>query len=436
MNKIKDEYLELKEILKGNVKSSDIAKEKGTSRQNVNLKLHIFINKIKEDKEYIEIFSKIKDDKNKKIVELKLDFTNVIYLDVFLYENRKHIYKIKDKIYYSTLNIKELNKMLNTSTNLKETLELNNIKVDDTFIENYILTNPFFKAINGINYHLRQHNKPVEKKPFIKKMVDLGYKEQTINNIISLSKNNNGRILNLGSHICDTEIFFNEYIDINLANKIVLSAGAICEKEQICSTDVKWLREKIEKNYKDINLDKYNNYELKAILCKEENLFKKGVRFNISYISNNCRFAPENISQLIEKILSKYTLPISLTFLSKKIKENGKNFSLATLSSLVLSTNDNFIKIENAGWILKENKEYAEKFLKKVVKLGREKLFNILNQEFKVGSLKDLAGKLNLDYQTVYLAYKGTKSLEKFITKLNEKGFKMRFNENEFLIKK
>lgn len=137
---------------------------------------------------------------------------------------------------------------------------------------------------------------------------------------------------------------FESYIDEEYKNKLILAAIAVCEKNDVCSTDIKWIVNQIKINYPEIDTNKYTLLELKAIIYVTKSSFNRA-KLNVVYLDKQYyQFAPNTATELVENILENYKLPVCVTFLGRKIKEKGKIYSQTTLTSVVMPSNPNFTK--------------------------------------------------------------------------------------------
>lgn len=438
--KIRENYETFKDILQQKKNIPQFAKETGTTKQNINFKVKTFVTEVAESSEYKNMFSFTEG--SNKIVRFDHIVTDEILKDVFCFINKKNIFNLNKKLFYSTIDVNTVNNLVKeTITDLRKVdiakaLKANNITADEEFIEDYgkdtHITDFKIRPLSIVEDILKENNGPMSKEELIQKVTSLGVKEKTVINIIRNVSNNEDKVIILGDTVCDRDVFFDNYIDAQIAHKFVTAAVAVCEKNKVCATDIKWIKTNVETTYPDIDISQYSHYELKAILCNEAQLFDKGVKFNLTYLGNKCQFTPSNVTELVEKVLEEYQLPISLKFILNKLEEHGKSFSITTLSSHILPLNDNFEKIRNAGWVLTKNADYAKNLLKDIETLGIENIINQLKKEFKVVTLKDLATKMNMSLSSVLDAYYKTSTLETFITKLNEAGYKISIKNGNF----
>lgn len=430
MNTDLNNYKDFSDILNKKITISQWGKNKHTTKQNAHIQFTKFLNEVSSKNDYAKTSENILENKN-KIIDINNKFKNKVHLEVFCYINKKNIIEFEDSIFYSPIEKKTLNIII------KETLlDMNTIDIEKAFLANNLECTLNFlhlyekysligelkmKPLDFIEKELKNYKKPMSKELLLDIATNHGIKEKTVKNIILNAHNSNDKILNFGEMVCDKDIFFNEYLDIEFANKFVLAAIAVCEKNDICSTDMKWIKNAITNNFSDLDMEKYNLYELKAILCNEPQ-FKKEVKLNLSYTDKNCQFSPTNITEFVEKILSEYTLPISFGHLLERINEYGKSFSKTTMASTILPGNERFVKM-GSGWILEDNKEEAQILIDKISVLGAEEFFEHLKEQFKVVTLKDLSNKIQLPLGSIMdCKYKST-SLESFITKLNDNGW-------------
>lgn len=439
----KNLYEMYEDIIKNKISIPEFAKKNDTTKQNINVKVKNFLTSIVESEKYKKAFS-IDNEKNIiKKVHNNLPEEDGYLFDIFKYINKKNIFILKDMVFYSSIDTNTLNTLLrDTLTDLKrmdirKALLANNIEADNEFIEIYAQNIDLkVRPLDILEGLLKEHNKPMIKEDLIQAAASLGVKEKTAINIIRNVSNNEDKIIILGDTVCDREVFFNTYIDAKIAHEFLIAAVAVCDKNMICATDIKWIKTNVESAYPNIDISKYTYYELKAILCNDPELFEKGVKFNVKYLSNQCQFVPNNTTELVEKVLNDYKLPVTFSFISMKLKEHGKSFSNTTLTSHILPSVDKFEKIRNAGWVLKENAEYANKLIEEAESIEITEIINQLKKQFAVVTLKDLATKTGLNLSTLSDAYYKTIPLETFITKLNEFGYQITIKNGIFKIVK
>ena len=123
----------------------------------------------------------------------------------------------------------------------------NNIEADNEFIEIYAQNIDLkVRPLDILEGLLKEHNKPMIKEDLIQAAASLGVKEKTAINIIRNVSNNEDKIIILGDTVCDREVFFNTYIDAKIAHEFLIAAVAVCDKNMICATDIKWIKTNVE----------------------------------------------------------------------------------------------------------------------------------------------------------------------------------------------
>lgn len=422
-----EEILKYRDILTGEKSIAQWATERKTTRQNIHALLVKALSNALEENKYAEIVNKIKEFSN-SVVKINNFTTDADFILIFRYANKKNIFIFGDNYFYCSIEKDSLNKLIKETlqdmheVNVKKALEASNITSDDDFIyfyeKNSIIDDLKIRPLDFIEKELSSYDKPIDKEELIERAVSFGFKRETIKNIIRLTTNNKDTIVALGDMVCEKDVFFNKYIDMGFANQFTLATVAICEQNNICSTDIKWIKASIEKKYPEINTSRYSLYELKAILCNEPQ-FKKDVKFNIIYLDKQCQFQPNNMGELVERILEDYTLPISFGFLYEQINKLGKDFSRATLASTVLPNSEKVCRV-GGGWILNEHKTSAEEFNERVKELNAVNICTQLKKDFKVVTLSDLAKKLDIPLYLIMDFNYGSASIEHFMLRLVE----------------
>lgn len=415
-------------------------------RQTASLQVQTFIQEAIEDNEYKVFSESILNSREGNFIIRIDDKAGEDILLIFKYVNKKHIYDFDGLVFYSSIEKEVLNQVLQDTIigmhkiDIKNLLEVNNIFAEDEFVEVYE-KNSIWKdlkllPLDIIEAELVRYGKPMDKEELYSKTNEMGLKKTTVKNIIELTTNNKDKIVNLGNMVCDKDIFFKSYIDQDIANTFVLAAVAICEKNNICTTDVKWLSNKIVEEYPNIDIKRYNLHELKVILCNEEQ-FKKDVKFNVIYQDKLCQFSPSNINELLKDILKDFKLPVTFSFIVEKINERGKSFSKATLASLILPRDKDLMKLHN-GWILKENEDYTKKLFKKIndLNLDNKALLEKLKKDYKVITLFDLAARMGVPLSLISDFYYGSTGIDFFIVRLNELNFKIQVDDTGLKLKK
>lgn len=436
------------EIIKNKITLSRWAEKNNSTKQNISVILKKLLNEYTKNSEYIKFQSQIEIDKIKnEILRIDQISENKFLIDVFSYINKSNIFRFNDKIFYSVKVKKieidsEIKKFKNKKDvdNLSEILLNLGIKTNKEFIELYLKSFKKSKSSKTISLDiaveiLKNINKPISKIDFIKKALIKGIGEKTAINIIKNHSNSGDIIVNLGETICLRDIFFNKYLDREYASRFKYAAIDVCKKSNISTTDIKWIKNSIEKYFLKLDTSKYSLFELKAILCNEPQ-FKTGVKYNIDFIDISTGYMPLNINEYVENILEEYEMPISLTFLMQKLEEKGKNFSRTTLASHTLPNSEIFEKIDRAGWILKRNEEKVKAVIKKVEDMGLEIFFEQLKKDYEALNLKELAEKMGLRLSTVYETYCGKANVAFFFTRLTENSYKISILEDKLNIKK
>lgn len=435
-----------KPILNGSKNVAEWGRENGQTRQYAHQQVQIFLDAAKESKEYKDLVLLTTNEDGKNFIK-KLECKSPEWLLIFKYINKKNIFDFgENDVFYSSISKDDLNEILRDtlsdmySINIKQGLEANNIDSDEDFIYHYeknsLLTDLKLKPLDMIESELVKYGKPMEKTELFDIASKMGIKKSTVTNILGQTTNHKDKIVNLGTMVCDRDVFFNKYIDVEVANKFILASVAICEQNDICTTDIKWLKNKIQTAYPDINVDAYNLHELKAILCSESQ-FKRDVKFNVIYLDKQCQFAPSNINELVEKILEEYELPVSFGFLVEKINDNGKDFGKATLASHILPNDPNVSKI-NQGWVLTKKIENVEKFYSdaKALNIDAKKIVEQLKTQFKVVTFADLAKKMGVPLPFIQDYVYGSTNFEYFTMRLNEYKYKITISGNKLNISK
>lgn len=436
------------EIIKNKITISRWAEKNNSTKQNISVILKKLLNEYIKSSEYIKFQSQVEIDKIKKEI-LRIDeiSENKFLIEVFSYINKNNIFRFDDMIFYSfkvkkseiESEIKKF-KVKKEGVSLSEILLNLGIKTDKEFIELYLKSFKKSKSSKRISLDiaveiLKNINKPIRKIDFIKEVSLKGIEEKTALNIIKNHSNSEDIIVNLGDAICLRDIFFNKYLDREYASRFKYAAIDVCKKSDISTTDIKWIKNSIEKYFPKLDTSKYSLFELKAILCNEPQ-FKTGVKYNIHFINISTGYMPLNMNEYVESILDEYEMPISLTFLMRKLEEKGKNFSRTTLASHTLPNSEIFEKIDRAGWILKRNEKKVKSVIKKVEDMGLEIFFEQLKKDYKALNLKELAEKMGLRLSTVYETYYGKANVAFFLTRLTENSYKISILEGKLSIKK
>lgn len=433
-----------RDIFTRKIKIADFAKNNGYSRQYASILMHSAIDKYLESKVYKSFIDKLPKDSGNWIVRVDNLFIDKLMGEFFQYQYKKNIFVINEKIFYSNnIEVKDLNISLkeiradNKNISLEKALDSMNIKADEEFLDSYIDVSVVYKSkpLDVVVDILQSYKHPISKDELLIKTGSKGIKDSTVLNIIKNTTNNENMILNLGDNVCEKDIFFNAYIDEEYKNKFVIAAVAVCEKNDVCNTDIKWIKGKIEEMYPDINVNKYSPYELKTILNAEDQ-FKSGVKYNIQYLDKQCQFQPANTKELVIKILENYSLPVSYTYLLKMIHDEGRSVSGTTLNSQILSCNEEFLKIEDSGWILKGKEAKANKLFKVAMKAGAEKVINDLMKATNKTSYKDLCLELNLLISNIYTCLSGVLNIKSLITKIYENGYEVYVDGDTFKLRK
>jgi len=432
----------IKKILTGELSVTNYGKSLKITKQAAHQHLKAYITKIKDSDEYAKILDKIKDSDNKiKIQKIEQTEDNEEALLVFCYEHKKNIFREDNgNVFYSKITKDELNMTMKETISdmheldLEKAFEANNIVPCKDFLDYYKdrTIDIGIKPLEYIEKELVKYGKPMLKEKLIELCTSKGIREQTVLNILSRPGNNKDMLVNLGTHICETDVFRKNYIDEEYSNKFILAAIAVCEKNDVCSTDIRWIVEQIKLSYSDIDTNKYNYLELKALLCLEPQ-FKRGVKFNITYLDKQCQFAPVNIDELVEKILEKYDMPVSTSFLTKEINKAGKKFTQPTLGAKVLPKNENITKA-HGGWLLKKHLKKVDKFYKELAEhVDIENIVEDQKNKFKVITITDLAKKLKISLNSLLAFYYNRLDIENFLLQTYESGCKIEISGNQLV---
>ena len=434
MNKeINVEKLEyFREIIERKVNISEWALKHNMSKQNASGILTTFLSKVYESDSFKKLENSIIKNDGNYVAKVNTNKNNKDLVDIFSYKYRNNVFKINNKVFFSSIEKNTLNTIIRNTLgdmgvlDIEKALVSNNIVADEDFINYYNEKSVFsdFKIrplaiMEGI---LKEHGKPMSKEELLSLSTSYGIKYQTARNIIRNPTNNMNKIVNLGSTACDKDVFFESYTSEEYRSKLILAAIAVCEKNDICTTDIKWIVSQINLNYPDIDTNRYTLLELKAIICSEEQ-FQQGIKHNISYLDKQCQFAPENLTELLESILEEYVMPIGISYIVKKIEERGKICSQSTLSSITMPNNPIFTRIDRAGWFLTKYNDLVTKTFKEANELSKADFWNQIKKQLGVVTISDMAKKLDMNINTVYISYYKGESYEPFITKMNEHGW-------------
>ncbi len=434
MNKeINVEKLEyFREIIERKVNISEWALKHNMSKQNASGILTTFLSKVYESDSFKKLENSIIKNDGNYVAKVNTNKNNKDLVDIFSYKYRNNVFKINNKVFFSSIEKNTLNTIIRNTLgdmgvlDIEKALVSNNIVADEDFINYYNEKSVFsdFKIrplaiMEGI---LKEHGKPMSKEELLSLSTSYGIKYQTARNIIRNPTNNMNKIVNLGSTACDKDVFFESYTSEEYRSKLILAAIAVCEKNDICTTDIKWIVSQINLNYPDIDTNRYTLLELKAIICSEEQ-FQQGIKHNISYLDKQCQFAPENLTELLESILEEYIMPIGISYIVKKIEERGKICSQSTLSSITMPNNPIFTRIDRAGWFLTKYNDLVTKTFKEANELSKADFWNQIKKQLGVVTISDMAKKLDMNINTVYISYYKGESYEPFITKMNEHGW-------------
>ena len=432
----------IREILTGELSITNYGKSLKITKQAAHQHLKAYITKIKDSKEYMEILDKIKDsDEQIKIQKIEKTESNEEALLVFCYEHKKNIFTEDDgTIFYSKITKDELNTTMKETISdmyeldLEKAFEANNIVPGEDFLDYYRnrTIDIGIKPLEYIEKELVKYGKPMLKEKLIELCTSKGIKEQTVINILSRPGNNKDMLVNLGTHVCETDVFRKKYIDEKFSDKFILAAIAVCEKNDVCSTDIRWIVEQIKLAYSDIDMNKYNFLELKALLCLEPQ-FKRGAKFNITYLDKQCQFAPVNIDELVEKILEQYDMPVSTSFLRKEINKAGKEFTRPTLGAKVLPKNGNIVRI-HGGWLLKKHSQKVDDFYKNLTEnVNIENIIEDQKSKFKVITITDLAKKLKISLNSLLSFYYNRLDIENFLLQSYESGCRFEISGDKLI---
>lgn len=328
MNKeINVEKLEyFREIIERKVNISEWALKHNMSKQNASGILTTFLSKVYESDSFKKLENSIIKNDGNYVAKVNTNKNNKDLVDIFSYKYRNNVFKINNKVFFSSIEKNTLNTIIRNTLgdmgvlDIEKALVSNNIVADEDFINYYNEKSVFsdFKIrplaiMEGI---LKEHGKPMSKEELLSLSTSYGIKYQTARNIIRNPTNNMNKIVNLGSTACDKDVFFESYTSEEYRSKLILAAIAVCEKNDICTTDIKWIVSQINLNYPDIDTNRYTLLELKAIICSEEQ-FQQGIKHNISYLDKQCQFAPENLTELLESILEEYVMPIGISYIGE-----------------------------------------------------------------------------------------------------------------------
>ena len=317
---------DFRDIINRKINISEWALNNNTSKQNASSRLKTFLNNVYTSDMFINF--------EKSILELDGNYVTKIngsndykdLIDIFSYKYKNNIFEINGDIFYSNIEKNNLGVIISETLNnmgvldIEKALVSNNIVADEDFINYYNEKSVFsdFKVkplaiMEGI---LKEHGKPMAKEDLLSVATNYGIKYQTAKNIIRNPTNNMNKIMNLGTTACHRDVFFKSYTDEEYRHRLILAAVAVCEKNDVCTTDIKWIVNQINSSYPDIDTNKYTLLELKAIICSEEQ-FQQGIKHNISYLDKQCQFAPENLTELLESILEEYVMPIGISYIGE-----------------------------------------------------------------------------------------------------------------------
>lgn len=400
------------DIINRKIKLSELANAGTTSRQYVYDEFNKKLESFKNTSEYINIHNYIIEDSINRVKEINLEKIigsieskekekdYLFALNVFKYIYSKHIFEISiSQCWFSTIKREDLNTLIrDTLTDLKyfeisKALTANNIVADESFLSYYSKAFSFksinFNILSWAEAILIDYAKPMDKDIFLELATNNGYAISSTKNLISLKTNNQGKIMGLGDKVAHTDTFFNSYVNKKIADELLSASVEICKKYNIYKTDVKWLSSKISEEFPMISFNQYNKYELKAILCNYKE-FEKGAKLNLSYLDNKEKGKLEDITDILEDILKEYKLPVSFGFIVKKIKERGRMYSRTSLSSIILSKNENIVKLKGR-WILKEYKEEAISFFEKIEKIPNKLIIDALKEHYQIQNVKNYA---------------------------------------------
>lgn len=427
---VKFEYFS--DIINRKINISEWALNNNTSKQNASSRLKTFLNNVYTSDMFTNFEKNILEQDGNYVTKINASNDNKYVVDVFSYKYKNNIFEINGDIFYSNIEKNNLSVIISETLNdmgvldIEKALISNNIDANEDFIKCYNEKSVFsdFKIrplaiMEGI---LKEHGKPMSKEELLSLSTSYGIKYQTARNIIRNPTNNMNKIVNLGSTACDKDVFFESYTSEEYRSKLILAAIAVCEKNDICTTDIKWIVSQINLNYPDIDTNRYTLLELKAIICSEEQ-FQQGIKHNISYLDKQCQFAPENLTELLESILEEYVMPIGISYIVKKIEERGKICSQSTLSSITMPNNPIFTRIDRAGWFLTKYNDLVTKTFKEANELSKADFWNQIKKQLGVVTISDMAKKLDMNINTVYISYYKGESYEPFITKMNEHGW-------------
>lgn len=440
------EIKDFKDVIKKEMTITQWALSRDTTKQNASSLLQRLLKNFCETEKYKKIENLVDNyrQKNNAIVEISnIKKEDDTALEVFCYLNKNNIFQLSGKVFYSTVSVQEMLSSIKEiivdtrgKISLKMAFASMKITVPEKFIELLSKDMDFEKILKAKPLEvvldiLKEQKKPISKEKLFNEIAKKGIKLKTVMNIIKNPSNSLNMVLNLGDEVCDKDTFFNHYIDMDFAHKFLLASIAVCEKNDICKTDIKWVKNAVSIQYPDIDINKYSLFELKAILCSEEH-FKADIKFNLTYMDKKCQYSPSNTTERVEDILRSNPMPLTFTTLIGELEKNGKSYSKTTLSSHILTNNENlFIKFGEAGWTLKEYENYVSEILEVTNKISIEEILESFFEDFNAVSVKDLALKLEVPQIVFSNFISGLSSVSDFINKLSEYNYRVFVSEDK-----